>query len=83
MDRGHVGSTERPVAELPKEVCKRPISRSEAEAYFRDGRTELLSNFISKRNRAFNAILFLKGNGRHGFEFEKRSERKGRGKGSS
>ncbi|MEC7750472.1 MAG: DNA topoisomerase [Myxococcota bacterium] len=83
VDRGHVGSTERPVAELPKEVCKRPISRSEAEAYFSDGRTELLSNFISKRNRAFNAILFLKGNGRHGFEFEKRSERKGRGKGSS
>ncbi|MBM64649.1 MAG: hypothetical protein CMH55_00260 [Myxococcales bacterium] len=80
VDKDHVGSPERPVAELPKEVCKRPISRSEAEAYFQQGRTELLSNFTSKRNRAFNAILFLKANGRHGFEFENRGERRGRGR---
>ena len=57
---------------LPKEVCKRPISAAEATQYFETGSTDFLEKFISKRGRPFKAKLFLKSNGRHGFEFEPR-----------
>ena len=60
---------------LPKEVCKRQITREEALLYFESGATEFLENFTSKRGRPFKAKLFLKPNGRHGFEFEPRKPR--------
>jgi DNA topoisomerase-3 len=57
---------------LPRTVCKREITREEAEAFFGTGKTEVLTDFISKRGRPFSATLFMKDNGRHGFEFPPR-----------
>lgn len=60
---------------LPRTVCKREISREEAQVYVRTGKTELLSDFTSRFGRPFAATLVLKKNGRHGFEFQPREGR--------
>ncbi|MEE2702626.1 MAG: DNA topoisomerase 3 [Myxococcota bacterium] len=57
---------------LPRTVCKREIVRDEAEAYLRDRRTSMLEDFTSRFGRPFSATLFIKENGRHGFEFAPR-----------
>jgi DNA topoisomerase-3 len=57
---------------LPRTVCKREITREEALAYLREGRTPLLEDFTSRLGRPFAAVLFRKENGRHGFEFPPR-----------
>jgi DNA topoisomerase-3 len=57
---------------LPRTVCKREITRDEAQAYIQNGRTELMTDFTSRFGRPFSAVLFLKENGRHGFEFPPR-----------
>jgi hypothetical protein len=57
---------------LPRTVCKREIVRDEAQRYLRERRTELLSDFTSRFGRPFAAVLFVKENGRHGFEFPPR-----------
>jgi DNA topoisomerase-3 len=59
---------------LPRTVCKREITREEALHYLRTGRTELLTDFTSRFGRPFSAVLFLKENGRHGFEFPPRGQ---------
>jgi DNA topoisomerase-3 len=58
---------------LPRTVCRREIVRDEAELYVTTKRTELLQEFISRHGRPFAATLFLKENGRHGFEFANRT----------
>jgi DNA topoisomerase-3 len=60
---------------LPRTICKREISREEAQVYVRTGKTEPLSDFTSRFGRPFAATLVLKKNGRHGFEFQPRAER--------
>ena len=62
---------------LPRTVCKREITREEALHYLRNGRTELLTDFTSRFGRPFSAVLFLKENGRHGFEFPPRGQAEG------
>ncbi len=57
---------------LPRTVCKREITREEAQYYLAHGRTELLTDFTSRFGRPFSATLVLKENGRHGFEFPPR-----------
>jgi hypothetical protein len=42
----------------------------------RDGKTEMLEDFTSRFGRPFTAKLFLKDNGRHGFEFAPRAASK-------
>ncbi|MGF1509511.1 MAG: DNA topoisomerase [Myxococcota bacterium] len=64
---------------LPRTVCKREITRSEAETYLRDGKTPLLEEFTSRRGRPFSAILYLRDNGRHGFDFPPRPGRGAKG----
>jgi DNA topoisomerase-3 len=61
---------------LPRTVCKREITRDEALSYVRDGKTEMLEDFTSRFGRPFTAKLFLKDNGRHGFEFAPRAASK-------
>jgi DNA topoisomerase-3 len=63
---------------FPRTVCKREISREEAEVYLAKGRTELLTEFTSRYGRPFSATLVLKKNGRHGFEFPPRQGRAAR-----
>jgi DNA topoisomerase-3 len=62
---------------FPRTVCKREITREEAQVYVRMGKTELLSDFTSRFGRPFAATLVLKKNGRHGFEFQPRERRSG------
>jgi DNA topoisomerase-3 len=54
---------------FPRTVCKREITRDEAIHYVKSKRTELLTDFTSRYGRPFSAILVLRDNGRHGFEF--------------
>lgn len=54
---------------LPRTVCKREITRDEAQIYTQNRRTDLLTEFTSRFGRPFQAILVLKETGRHGFEF--------------
>jgi DNA topoisomerase-3 len=68
---------------LPRTVCKREITREEAEVYLRSGRTDLLEDFTSRFGRPFSATLVLKENGRHGFEFPPRRARGRAGEGDS
>lgn len=56
---------------LSKEMCKRPISVEEAKEIFTNGRSSLLEDFTSKRNRPFNAFLVLEKN-RISFDFPPR-----------
>jgi DNA topoisomerase-3 len=58
---------------MPRTVCKREITREEALFYIVHKRTELLTDFTSRFGRPFSATLFLKENGRHGFEFPPRA----------
>ena len=61
---------------LPKSVCSREMSVEEAGAFFGEsGKTALLENFISKRNRPFKGFLVRRPTGRHGFEFLEREPR--------
>jgi len=60
---------------LPRTVCKRELTRDEAEVYLKTGRTELLEDFTSRFGRPFSAMLVLKETGRHGFEFPPRKSR--------
>jgi len=59
---------------LPRTVCKREITRAEAEAYLREKKTPTFEDFTSRKGRPFSAYLFLKDNGRHGFEFPPRGK---------
>jgi DNA topoisomerase-3 len=57
-------------------VCKREITRAEAlKILGPDKKTDLLTDFTSRFGRPFSAMLFLKENGRHGFEFAPRQPR--------
>lgn len=56
---------------LQKEMCKRPISQEEALSIFKNGKSELLDDFTSKRNRPFSAFLVLQKN-RVAFDFPPR-----------
>lgn len=66
---------------LARTVCKREITRDEAIEYFRDGKTQVLEGFTSRKGRPFSAQLYLKEeNGRVGFEFP--TSRSGDGEGA-
>ncbi|MBU6303089.1 MAG: DNA topoisomerase III [Verrucomicrobia bacterium] len=57
-------------ARLPKEMCKRLLGPGEARAFFEEGRTPLITDFISKRNRPFKAHLVLNREGNRLFSWE-------------
>ena len=51
-------------------MCKRDISLGEAKAFFEEGKTPLITDFISKRGRPFKAHLVLNKEGRRFVEWE-------------
>lgn len=57
-------------ARLPKEMCKHAITRAEAEAFFKEGKSPLIETFISKKGRPFKAHLILNQNGRRFVDWE-------------
>ncbi|MEC8722028.1 MAG: DNA topoisomerase [Candidatus Thermoplasmatota archaeon] len=56
---------------LKNEMGKRTISPEEAKTILTNGKSDLIEDFISKRNRPFSAYLVLQGN-RVAFEFPPR-----------
>ena len=64
-----------------KTILKRDIEKEQVAKLLKDGRTDLILNFISKKGRPFKAYLVLKPDGDVGFEFEPRAKaRAGGGK---
>jgi DNA topoisomerase III len=59
---------------LPRTILGREMTREEITDYIRDGRTEILDGFISRRGRPFRATLYMKKNGKHGFKFPPRED---------
>ena len=56
---------------MGKTICQREIPREQVFKLIETGKTELISQFISKKGKPFSAFLKLQ-NGKVGFEFEER-----------
>jgi DNA topoisomerase-3 len=61
-------------------ILQRTIEPEQVRKLLATGRTDLITRFISKKGRAFNAFLVRQPNGSVGFEFEKRERAPPRGK---
>lgn len=62
---------------MGKTILKKAIPRSEVVRLLADGKTQLLPGFVSARTgRSFKAFLVLKEDGKVGFEFAARAEKK-------
>jgi DNA topoisomerase-3 len=59
-----------------KIILQRPIEKEQVRKLLACGRTDLLDKFISKKGRPFKAFLVVGKEGRVGFEFEPRKEKK-------
>ena len=59
---------------MGKNICQRAIPPDQALKVFRDGKSDLLPRFISKKGKPFNAYLKLEGS-KVGFEFEPRAKK--------
>ena len=57
-----------------KEVLKQPIDEDQVRKLLKDGRTDFLKGFISKRGFPFEAALVMEPKGKVGFEFAPREE---------
>lgn len=60
-------------------ILQQPLDRAQLTKLLTTRRTDLLTQFVSKRGRRFSAFLVLNADNDVGFEFEKRKERKGGG----
>jgi DNA topoisomerase-3 len=56
-------------------ILQQPIERSQMEKLLETGRTDLLTGFVSKKNRKFKAFLVKQPDGKIGFEFQPRKEK--------
>ena len=59
-----------------KLILKRDIEKEQVIKLLKDGKTDLIPNFISKKGRPFKAFLILKPDGDVGFEFESKTKGK-------
>ena len=64
---------EKPIR-MGRTICQRAIPPEQALKIFREGKTDLLPRFISKKGRPFSAYLKLE-NGKVVFEFEPREKK--------
>lgn len=64
---------------MGKSICQRAIPADQALKIFRDGKSDLLPRFISKKGKPFSAYLKLEGT-KVGFEFEPRAKKAPAGK---
>jgi DNA topoisomerase-3 len=58
-----------------KMILQQPVEREQMQKLLASGRTDLLTQFVSKRNRRFKAFLVKTPEGKVGFEFQPRAER--------
>ena len=54
-------------------ILQQPIERTQMEKLLESGRTDLLTGFVSKKNRKFKAFLVKQPDGKIGFEFQPRA----------
>jgi DNA topoisomerase-3 len=54
-------------------ILQQPIERAQMEKLLDTGRTDLLTGFVSKKNRKFKAFLVKQPDGKIGFEFQPRA----------
>jgi DNA topoisomerase-3 len=54
-------------------ILQQPIERAQLEKLLREGKTDLLPRFISKKGRPFRAYLVKSAGGSIGFEFQPRT----------
>jgi DNA topoisomerase-3 len=59
-----------------KIILQRSIEKEQVQKLLTNGRTDLLDKFISKKGRPFKAFLVVGKEGKVGFEFEPRKEKK-------
>jgi DNA topoisomerase-3 len=58
-----------------KMILQQPVERAQMEKLLATGRTNLLTQFISRKGRRFKAFLVKTPEGKVGFEFEARAPR--------
>jgi DNA topoisomerase-3 len=56
-------------------ILQQPIEREQMKKLLETGRTDLLTGFVSKKNRKFKAFLVKQPDGKIGFEFQPRKEK--------
>jgi DNA topoisomerase-3 len=56
-------------------ILQQPIERAQMHKLLATGRTDLLTNFMSRKNRKFKAFLVKTPVGKIGFEFLPRAEK--------
>ena len=56
-------------------ILQQPIERAQMEKLLATGRTDLLTGFVSKKNRKFKAFLVKTPGGKIGFEFQPRASK--------
>jgi DNA topoisomerase-3 len=56
-----------------KLILQQPVERAQMTKLLAEGRTDLLTRFISRKGRPFKAFLVVDKDGKVGFEFEKRA----------
>ena len=58
-------------------ILQQPIERDQMKKLLESGRTDLLTGFVSKKNRKFKAFLVKQPDGKIGFEFQPRAPKDG------
>ena len=61
-------------------ILQQPIEREQMKKLLETGRTDLLTGFVSKKNRKFKAFLVKQPDGKVGFEFQPRAPKEGKEK---
>jgi DNA topoisomerase-3 len=59
-------------------ILQQPVERTQMQKLLATGRTDLLTGFMSKKNRKFKAFLVKTPEGKIGFEFLPRAEKPGK-----
>ena len=71
-----VGSARRCDFRSGKMILQQPVERAQMQKLLATGRTDLLTQFVSKKGRRFKAYLVKTAEGKVGFEFEARAPRR-------
>jgi DNA topoisomerase-3 len=61
-------------------ILQQPIEREQMKKLLETGRTDLLTSFVSKKNRKFKAFLVKQPDGKIGFEFQPRAAKEPKNK---
>ena len=61
-------------------ILQQPIEREQMKKLLETGRTDLLTGFVSKKNRKFKAFLVKQPDGKIGFEFQPRAPKEPKNK---